>query len=103
MDYIKIRMLGRFEILVNDRRIDDQLSKSKKGCTLIQYLLINRQEAVPYTQLYEVLWPNEESANPESALKTLVSRMRVILSNCAEGLGDCISTVRGAYRCTRYG
>ncbi len=98
MDQIKIRMLGRFEILVNDKRIDDQLSKSKKGCTLIQYLLINRQEAVPYTQLYEILWPNEESANPESALKTLVSRMRVILSNCSPGLGECINTVRGAYR-----
>ncbi len=98
MDQIKIRMLGRFEILVNDKQIDDQLSKSKKGCTLIQYLLISRQEAVPYTQLYEILWPNEESANPESALKTLVSRMRVILSNCSAGLGECINTVRGAYR-----
>lgn len=98
MDRIKIKLLGRFEILVNDKRIDDQLSKSKKGCTLIQYLLINRQEAVPYTRLYEILWPNEESANPESALKTLVSRMRVILSNCCPGLGECIDTVRGAYR-----
>ncbi len=98
MDSIKINMLGRFEIIVNDKRIDDQLSKSRKGSALLQYLLLRRDDAVPYSDLYEILWPNEESANPESALKTLVSRMRVILGNCSQELGNCIATARGAYR-----
>ena len=98
MDLIQIHLLGRFEIIINGRRIDDQLSKSKKGCSLMQYLLLHNNEAVPYGELYEILWPNEESANPESALKTLVSRMRVILTGFSKDLGNCITTTRGAYR-----
>ena len=97
MDQIQIHLLGRFEILVNGKRIDDQLSKSKKGCTLMQYLLLHRNETVSYGELYEMLWPNEESVNPESALKTLVSRMRVILSKYSKDFGSCIATSRGAY------
>ncbi len=98
MDNIVIHLLGRFEIIVNNERIDDQLGKSKKGCALMQYLLLHRDEAVPFFDLYEVLWPNEESANPESALKTLISRMRAILAKCSKDLGDCIATARGAYK-----
>ena len=98
MDLIQIRLLGRFDITINGTRIDDQLAKSKKGSVLIQYLLLHRNESVPYNEIYEVLWPNEESANPESALKTLVSRMRVILSKFSKDLGMCIATTRGSYR-----
>lgn len=97
MDFIQIHMLGRFEIVLNGKRLDQQLSKSKKGCMLMQYLLMHRQESVPYSELYEVLWPNEESANPESALKTLISRFRVILNGFSKDLGNCITTTRGAY------
>lgn len=98
MDLIQIRLLGRFDIMVNGERIDDQLAKSKKGCMLMQYLLLHRSESVPYNEIYEVLWPNEGSANPESALKTLVSRMRAILTKYSKELGSCIATTRGAYR-----
>jgi DNA-binding SARP family transcriptional activator len=98
MDNIKIYTLGHFEITVNSESVNAQINKSKKGCALIQYLLLHRDEAVPYYDLYEVLWPNEESANPESALKTLVSRMRVILNKCNKDLGECILTARGAYQ-----
>ncbi len=98
MDEIKIHLLGRFEMLYNGRRIDEQVAKSRKGRLLLQYLLVWQTEAVPYSKLYEVLWPDEKSANPENALKTLVSRMRVALSSCCPGLGECIVTARGAYR-----
>jgi len=97
MDNIRIHMLGRFEILVNNTRVDMTLSKSKKGCMLLQYLLLHRHETVPFSDLYATLWPNEESANPESALKTLVSRVRTILGKASSDLGDCIMTGRGVY------
>ena len=102
MDNIRIHMLGRFEIFVNNVRVDMALSKSKKGCMLLQYLLLHRQETVPFTDLYATLWPNEESANPESALKTLVSRVRTILGNVSKDLGECIVTGRGVYSWNPY-
>ena len=39
MDNIRIHMLGRFEIFVNNVRVDMALSKSKKGCMLLQSVL----------------------------------------------------------------
>lgn len=95
---IQIKMLGHFAILVDGTDVVPQLSKSKKGLSLLQYLLLQDGAAVPNQQLYEVLWPSEESSNPESALKTLISRMRTILSKYSETLSRCIVTDRGSYR-----
>lgn len=94
---ITIHMLGRFEVIVGEQRIDQRLRKSTKGWTLVKYLLLHMGEEVPFYELYEVLWPNEESTNPENALKTLISRMRAFLSKCSPELGDCIVTNHGAY------
>ena len=95
---IEIKMLGRFAILVDGADIASQLSKSKKGLALLQYLILQEGASVPNQQLYEVLWPSESSSNPESALKTLISRMRVILGKYSEKLSRCIVTDRGSYR-----
>jgi len=95
---IEIKMLGRFSILVDGADIASQLSKSKKGLALLQYLILQEGASVPNQQLYEVLWPSESSSNPESALKTLISRMRVILGKYSEKLSRCIVTDRGSYR-----
>lgn len=95
---IQIKMLGRFAILVDGTDVAPQLSKSKKGLSLLQYLLLQDGASVPNQQLYEVLWPSEESSNPESALKTLISRMRTILAKHSETLSRCIVTDRGSYR-----
>ncbi len=98
MEKVSIYLLGRFEIRYGSQRIEGQLSKSRKGLLMLQYLLLRRGEDVPYQELYDVLWHQEESANPENALKTMVSRLRVSLSQCAPGLERCIATARGAYR-----
>ena len=95
---IEINMLGRFSILVDGADIAFQLSKSKKGLSLLQYLILQEGASVPNQQLYEVLWPSESSSNPESALKTLISRMRTILARYSEELSRCIVTDRGSYR-----
>lgn len=95
---IEIKMLGRFAIMVDGADIASQLCKSKKGLALLQYLILQEGASVPNQQLYEVLWPSESSSNPESALKTLISRMRVILGKYSEKLSRCIVTDRGSYR-----
>ena len=95
---INVYLLGRFEIIVNGKKASQVLNSSKKGKLLLQYLLLHKEESITSSDLCEVLWPNDSSANPESALKTLVSRIRAILNQFDENLGKCIVTSRGAYR-----
>ncbi len=95
---IRIKMLGRFDIRINEKSIEESLGKTKKGQALIQYLLLHRQELTPNHKLCEALWPGDQSSNPENALKTLVSRVRSLLASCDERLGACIITERSAYR-----
>ncbi len=95
---IHIELLGDFCVFLDKGKVTDQICKSRKGTALIQYLMLNKDEPVPNTKLFEVLWPEEESSNPENALKTLVSRMRVILNGIAPGFGDSIVSTRGAYQ-----
>jgi DNA-binding SARP family transcriptional activator len=95
---ISIRMLGKFDVLVGDKSVEKQLAKTKKGTKLLQYLVLRGGESAPNFKLYEVLWEDEQSSNPEGALKTLVSRTRTILGEIAPELGEAIVTERGSYR-----
>lgn len=97
-DQIRIRMFGGFSLFVNNECFDPVIAKSKKGMTLLQYLILKQNVLVLNSTLIEVLWPNEESTNPENALKTLISRFRAILNHCSPGLGGCIAASRGGYR-----
>lgn len=96
-DQIRIRMFGGFSLFVNNECCDQVIAKSKKGMALLQYLILKQNAVVLNFKLIEVLWPNEESTNPENALKTLISRFRAILSACSPGLGNCIAASRGGY------
>jgi len=99
-DQIRIRMFGGFSLFVNNECFDQVIAKSKKGMSLLQYLILKEDAVILNYKLIEVLWPNEESTNPENALKTLISRFRAILNGCSEGLGGCIAASRGGYRFT---
>jgi DNA-binding SARP family transcriptional activator len=95
---VQINLLERFTVWVDGLDITGQVSKSRKGISLLQYLILQQGVSVPNRQLYETLWPSDESSNPESALKTLISRMRSILGRYSQKLSRCIQTDRGAYR-----
>ncbi len=96
-DQIMIRMFGGFSLFVNNECFDQVIAKSKKGMSLLQYLILKNNAVILNYKLIEVLWPNEESTNPENALKTLISRFRAILNTCSPGLGNCIAASRGGY------
>jgi DNA-binding SARP family transcriptional activator len=98
MDVVRILLLGRFEISVNDGGICHFIARTRKGCALLQYLLLHRGRAIKYDDLFEALWPNENSTDPESALKTLVSRTRALLEKCSAGMAQCITSARGSYQ-----
>lgn len=95
MAKVEIYMLGRFMLLVDGIDIVPKLGNSKKKLALLQYLILNKDTAVSNHSLFESIWPGEDSANPESSLKTLISRLRQNLKSC--GLDNAIITKQGAY------
>lgn len=96
-DTIRIQMMGNFTIYLNEQQADHMVNKSRKGLALMQYLIMNRDTRVSNRRLVTVFWPDENVSNPESALKTLISRMRTLLNQVCAGLGSCIASERGSY------
>lgn len=96
-DTIRIRMMGDFTIYINAQQADHMVNKSRKGLAMMQYLIMNRDAQVSNRRLVSTFWPDENIVNPESALKTLVSRMRTLLNQISDGLGSCIVSNRGSY------
>ncbi len=96
---IEISMMGGFTVMVDGRRVEQAISRQYKGVLLMQMLMVHHRETVSNQRLYQALWPDEEKhANPESALKTLVSRMRNQIKAISPVLAMCIVTERGGYR-----
>ena len=95
---IVIRMMGEFVITIDGREVGHLASKSRKGVSLVEYLILNHGRQVPRQRLINELWFSVRNENPESSLKTLVSRMRKLLNTEHEGLGNCIVSDRGGYR-----
>lgn len=94
---VRIQLMDHFMIYIDEKKTDQLVNKSKKGAALIQYLILNGGEPVPNYRLLSTLWDEDKSSNPENALKTLVSRLRVLLNQVDEGLGNCLIADRGAY------
>lgn len=97
MEQVTIKMMEHFEIRVDGTRLDQPLGNTHKGMKLLEYLMLASGQPVSNAQLLEALWPEERNLNPESALKTLVSRLRAQLNRMADGLGGCITAGRGSY------
>ncbi len=92
---VKVYMFGGFRIMVGGKNILGVLRGSKKKLSLLHYLLLNHDKPLPTSDLMALLWMGEEGLNLESALKTLISRLRKDL--LAQGLPDAILTKPGAY------
>lgn len=74
-------MLGEFSLTYGDVTINDQNNRSKKLWSLLEYLITFRDKEISQNELIELLWPDEAgSDNPANALKTLLHRVRTLLS-----------------------
>lgn len=96
-DTIRIQLMDTFTVYINEQKEEHLTKKSRKGVNLMQYLMLNHGQPVPNYRLLATLWTDEGSANPENALKTLVSRLRAILNQISPDFGNCIVADRGAY------
>ena len=95
---VRIQMLGEFVIEVNGQETLNMVSKTRKGVALMVYLALNNGKWVPKQRLLNTLWSVFQTSNPESALKTLISRLRKTLNDIHAGLGKCIESEKGGYR-----
>ncbi len=98
MDHITVHLFRNFSILYRGREVVSLLAKSSKSISVLKYLILNQDRPVPVSDLVEVFWNDEGGANPENALKTLISRMRKAISHEAPELWNCIVTEQGTYQ-----
>ena len=96
---IDIKLMNAFEVIVDGRPIPHPFDRSRKGVLLLQHLILSGGRTISRQKLLDMFWEGDTSANPESALKTLVSRLRVQLRQVfGEGGSECIVTEQGGYR-----
>ena len=96
-DTVRLQLFGDF--LIHADEVYDALpAKSRKGVSLITCLILLNGRRIAARRLIRELWGNTVSVNPESALKTLVSRTRGLLRAIDERLGACIVSDAGGYR-----
>jgi Response regulator containing CheY-like receiver and SARP domains len=96
---IYVTMLGRFDILLNGDSILSYLGNSTKSISLLKYLMLNQDLPVSVSSIINIFWAEpDKSANPESALKTMISRIRSSLGKADPALKDCILAQTKSYQ-----
>ena len=97
---VSISLLGGFALERNGVSLTDDINRSLKLWSVLAYLIIHRDRAVPQSEFIEMFWPDDHSSNPMNALKTLLYRIRAMLEPL---FGDVqpILAQRGAYAWNR--
>jgi DNA-binding SARP family transcriptional activator len=77
-----VRLCGRLAARVNDRDVTAVLP-GRQGRLLLAYLVVNRDRACPRGELIDVLWPEERPPAADTALSSLLSKLRRALGEGA--------------------
>lgn len=94
---VSVSMLGGFSLQVGDNVLTDEINRSQKLWNVLCYLIVHRDREVTQSELVELLWPGENSANPLNALKTLLYRVRSMLEPMFPQDQNPILSKRGSY------
>jgi len=97
MERLDVKMLGHFDLCVDGQSVLGYLGNSSKAITLLQYLILNRESVIPCHKLIDLFWEGDEIANPENALRTMISRLRSSLAKVEPALSDCLLSEAGGY------
>lgn len=92
-----IQLLGMCCITVDGQLFDNLARKSRKGISVMEFLILSRGKPVSGQRLIREIWGSGRIINPENALKTQISRLRSLLNSVADGLGGCIVSDQGTY------
>lgn len=97
---IEIQVLGGFDIRLmdeNGHQTDSVEVKSRKGISLITYLVLQQGKPMSSQRMVRELWASKRNVNSAGSLKTTVSRLRASLNEAFPGLGTCIRSEGGGY------
>ncbi len=78
---IHMRMLGACTIYFQEHSIRSTDHHSKKLWILLSYMVLNRNREISQEEYIHLLWQKETSSNPSGALKTLMHRLKKLLSS----------------------
>lgn len=78
---IKVSVLGKFEILVNDQPLQFTRKVPRKTLALFQAIIAYGGQQVPAETLCDLLWPESDGAQAYQALTTELNRLRVLLKH----------------------
>jgi predicted ATPase/class 3 adenylate cyclase len=76
---LRITLLGRVGIHFGDVTVDDRALGGAQAQLVFAALVLERARQLPRDELAEIVWPGELPSAWESALRTLISRVRAFL------------------------
>ncbi|MFB9236318.1 BTAD domain-containing putative transcriptional regulator [Plantactinospora siamensis] len=78
-DGVRIRVLGRFEVLVGGEPVPLAAWRSRQARSLLKILVARRGRPVPRGELSETLWPDDDARRTAHRLSVLLSAVRAAL------------------------
>ena len=98
-DKLQVNLLGGCSISYKDNAVDSNSLHSKKIWTLLAYLIVFRKRDISQNELIDLVYAEDNSANPMNALKTLMHRVRASLDDLGYvGGKNIILQQDGAYK-----
>lgn len=94
---VRIQTLGQFSVSIGGNSIDNKANQAKKPWSILQYLITFRNRDITSNELIELIWSDDQSANPGGALKTLVFRSRKLLEPLGIPPQNLVIQRRGSY------
>jgi DNA-binding SARP family transcriptional activator len=85
---VEVRVLGGFEVLVDDRPVDAAAWQSRKARDVLRILVARRGRPVARDELAELVWPDEDDARTGHRLSVLLSILRNVLDPNRAGPPD---------------
>jgi len=92
---VYINMFGKFEVISAQGILNNEDFTAEQGCNLLAYMVVNRRMCCSVGMLCDALWPNLESDDPYSVVRSAVYRLRSALG-CI-GLKDLILSAHGTF------
>ena len=94
---LQASMLGGLRLTMGERTLTQDENRALKLWSVLCYLILHRARSVPQSELIDLFWPEENRANPTSALKTLLHRTRAMLEPLFPDGPSPILSGRGSY------
>lgn len=97
---LHIKLFGSFSLDWKGKHIDDSDNRSRKSWILLAYLFCHRDRVVSRDELIRAVWEDsDKNTNPQSAIKTLMHRVRSMLNSLGDNAGyDIILADGSGYR-----